>query len=411
MGISQENLSQGICTPSYLSRIENNRLIADNQIYKLLFEKLGMDYEDIIGNNTKLNERLENWYKNMLLHKKSNENIDELRELTSAANKELSIKFDIIYCYHLLLTDNINQAGRIITSLKMILKASCTRNYFLYTNVMILYYYKKKMFSYAVDIGLTLTKVTDYKTLGKDYELGVFFYNLAINYKSLYLYEKSAFLAEQALSIFKDHYYLKFSLDCHILLGVCYNNLLKYEKALKFLFTGIRILDYFPNEMHTKYLGVINNNIGYCYECQNKYNDAVHYYQQSLYHKKDSEKMITLINIIRSLYIQGKIDAAKYWLSIAQDLKSENTSNIYIIQIEIFSLVLLNENPSIEDIIRLQKSSINFFKSNKLWVLTKFYSISFAKLYKKNNHYKKASNMYELALEANEKLLKGGYEK
>ena len=34
--IKQEQLCEGICTPSYLSRIENNRLVADKEIYKLL---------------------------------------------------------------------------------------------------------------------------------------------------------------------------------------------------------------------------------------------------------------------------------------------------------------------------------------------------------------------------------------
>ncbi|WP_368986332.1 helix-turn-helix domain-containing protein [Caldifermentibacillus hisashii] len=41
--ISQENLCRGICTPSYLSRIENNRLIPNTEIYKLLCERLGLE--------------------------------------------------------------------------------------------------------------------------------------------------------------------------------------------------------------------------------------------------------------------------------------------------------------------------------------------------------------------------------
>lgn len=42
LNISLEALSHGICSPSYLSKIENNTLIANDSIYDLLLEKLGM---------------------------------------------------------------------------------------------------------------------------------------------------------------------------------------------------------------------------------------------------------------------------------------------------------------------------------------------------------------------------------
>ena len=44
--ISLEALAYGICSPSYLSKIENNILIADDEIYKLIFQKLGIQMMD-----------------------------------------------------------------------------------------------------------------------------------------------------------------------------------------------------------------------------------------------------------------------------------------------------------------------------------------------------------------------------
>lgn len=40
LDISLEALSHGICSPSYLSKIENNILVANDDIYNLLFKKL-----------------------------------------------------------------------------------------------------------------------------------------------------------------------------------------------------------------------------------------------------------------------------------------------------------------------------------------------------------------------------------
>ena len=40
LDISLEALSHGVCSPSYLSKIENNILVANDDIYNLLFKKL-----------------------------------------------------------------------------------------------------------------------------------------------------------------------------------------------------------------------------------------------------------------------------------------------------------------------------------------------------------------------------------
>ena len=40
LDISLEALSHGVCSPSYLSKIENNILVANEDIYNLLFKKL-----------------------------------------------------------------------------------------------------------------------------------------------------------------------------------------------------------------------------------------------------------------------------------------------------------------------------------------------------------------------------------
>lgn len=46
--ITQEELSDGICTPSYLSRLENGQVNPSPEIVKLLLERLGKDYNKYI---------------------------------------------------------------------------------------------------------------------------------------------------------------------------------------------------------------------------------------------------------------------------------------------------------------------------------------------------------------------------
>lgn len=42
-----EELAQGICSPSYLSKIENAIVKVDEYYYQLLFEKLDIPFEDM----------------------------------------------------------------------------------------------------------------------------------------------------------------------------------------------------------------------------------------------------------------------------------------------------------------------------------------------------------------------------
>ena len=44
--ISQKALSKGICVPSYLSRIENGELIPSEDVISIIFNRLGLTFND-----------------------------------------------------------------------------------------------------------------------------------------------------------------------------------------------------------------------------------------------------------------------------------------------------------------------------------------------------------------------------
>ena len=44
--ISQKELSKGICVPSYLSRIENGELHPSEDVISVIFNRLGLDFND-----------------------------------------------------------------------------------------------------------------------------------------------------------------------------------------------------------------------------------------------------------------------------------------------------------------------------------------------------------------------------
>ena len=44
--MSQKALAKGICVPSYLSRIENGELLPSDDVISILFERLGLKFND-----------------------------------------------------------------------------------------------------------------------------------------------------------------------------------------------------------------------------------------------------------------------------------------------------------------------------------------------------------------------------
>lgn len=399
--IRQDDLCRGICTPSYLSRIENNHVVADEEIYILLFERLGIAYDQLLESIEHIDEKIEKWYDSLLNKEEYEVNIEELKGLSIIGGGSTSIKFEIVYCRYLLEHDDLTEVSKVLKNLKQIIKVANNRTFFLYTNVLLLYYIKTNKFSEAVEAGVELLQLVGYENLANRFELGIFYYNFSLSLKNIYCYEEALIYIEKALKIFKDEYLLERALACHIILGTCYNNSRKWDDAIATYRLAERILIYLPKEDQNKYLYIISNNLGNCYEYQGKYNEAINYYLEAIKYVNDDNKSKIQLNLIRTYYLKGDIESARLWLKSKQAEEDSRLSEKYQIQLKIFETIT-DDNLTIDNIINIQKSSINYFLSIKDWKLTVRYSELFANIYESYSHYKQANLLYKLALQTNQ---------
>lgn len=399
--IRQDDLCRGICTPSYLSRIENNHVVADEEIYILLFERLGIAYDQLLESIEHIDEKIEKWYDSLLNKEEYEVNIEELKGLSIIGGSSTSIKFEIVYCRYLLEHDDLTEVSKVLKNLKQIIKVANNRTFFLYTDVLLLYYIKTNKFSEAVEAGVELLQLVGYENLANRFELGIFYYNFSLSLKNIYCYEEALIYIEKALKVFKDEYLLERALACHIILGTCYNNSRKWDDAITTYRLAERILIYLPKEDQNKYLYIISNNLGNCYEYQGKYNEAINYYLEAIKYVNDDNKSKIQLNLIRTYYLKGDIESARLWLKSKQAEEDSRLSEKYQIQLKIFETIT-DDNLTIDNIINIQKSSINYFLSIKDWKLTVRYSELFANIYESYSHYKQANLLYKLALQTNQ---------
>jgi len=105
LGFTQEEICDGICTSSYLSRIENCHVIPSEETCKLILERLNLDYDKFIENLNDLDNKLETIYLKLLSEKEDIKDYD-LRIFKNSylylGNNELYIKSRLINCKYLL---------------------------------------------------------------------------------------------------------------------------------------------------------------------------------------------------------------------------------------------------------------------------------------------------------------------
>ncbi|MEC5423523.1 helix-turn-helix domain-containing protein [Virgibacillus sp. C22-A2] len=403
-GLTQEELSQEICTPSYLSRIENNQVVPDESILDLLSKKLGISLtkKDTQDADSDVNRRLEDWHIKLLERKNYQENVYELKNLIDQTNNESNtVKFKIIHCRYLLMKGNIKKTTDILRNLACILKPDYTRNYFLYVSVLMIYHHLKEEYDEAISAGLPLVKKKDLESIASDYEIGMIYYNLALSYSKQHQTERCIHYSNIALSIFKDQYFLDRAIDCQLLLGISFNRLGFWEESKNAFLLSERLVTFLPVESQDHYTGIIQNNIGYSLECQGKYKLAISYYEKSLELKRGS-KLNTLINLVRSNYNVNDMIKAKEWLYLALDMVNSDSPKKYSIQLQTYHTIFKKEYTDIEEIIKMQQTCTDFFLNTQNWQLLYEYSTLFATIYEKYNLYKRANSMYKLALKAND---------
>ncbi|WP_267894866.1 helix-turn-helix domain-containing protein [Lentibacillus sp. Marseille-P4043] len=67
-GLTQGELAEGIISVSYLSKIEHNQIFPSEEVYNLIFKRLGIDIEEELQlNDFVLEKKCRTWFHALLL--------------------------------------------------------------------------------------------------------------------------------------------------------------------------------------------------------------------------------------------------------------------------------------------------------------------------------------------------------
>ncbi|QDP39485.1 helix-turn-helix domain-containing protein [Radiobacillus deserti] len=386
LSYTQEQVCLGICSKSYLSKIENNKILGKPDIMELLCERLELDIEDIYINQERgRNElsELEDIYKAI-----NNKNFNNFKKQYKIINSHLDKGDPIISlaCEIILLEYHTAQKEKELSSSY----AEKVKNKYEYLPDEFIENYYKSLGYYEYTYG-DLERSLDYlyeaeKVIKKKRkEDSNLHYLLAIVNTKFMLTSLSIIHTEKALNLYDKELNIKQIINCKLLLGINYIRIEKYDLAENIFMS---IIDSLKGYSDKRILSKTYHNLGYVYLLTKRHHISIEFLNMSLILKTSREDKLSTIYLLA--YEYKLIGNKKKALELCKEGLKYNRNNSFS-----YKLLILRESISPKMHLnefqkKLENEILPYFLKKDPFVAAECYSL-LASLYIKENKYKSAT--------------------
>lgn len=402
-GMKQVVLAKGICTSSYLSRIEQELIIPSEEIIFLLLNKLNLDINKIrkstVEEEVLFSEYLNNVYKEVIINKNRLITEEKLKELQ---NINYLFESQVLYYTYLLVLlrlrliigEDFSEIKKELQYLNDISSNFNPQQIYLLSINNAIYYYLISNYKEAIHYFEQIQSI-DLKL--EDWEEAELNYMIALAYITDDQTTISVNYLNKALDYFKDHFFMKRVLDCHLLIGVTYKKNGQFNEALNHYLKAKEICEKF--NLSDDHFGIIYHNLGALSITTGSREEGIRHYYTSLEYKKGKSKLITILGLIVEYSKMGNKSLIITWcnegLQLLRDLDDESLIS-YEYHFTFYKSLSEADNSSIiaaETAIKYFFETQNYYNANK-------YSIALAewffsqKKYKLSAHYYSEANQY-----------------
>lgn len=398
-GLKQDDAAVGICTPSYLSRIENGVVIAEQAVYEMLLARLGIDIDHETRNMVMKRSILEKIYTKLLSNEIPSENeLERLKSFhTELFQQEIELLAGLVYSRYLFSIELHDEARELLSKIEPFInwhQDRVTQMFIAITTNIHLAFLEFE----AIILREEQQHVSNYMNNAHRFEQANYFYHLAYAHHRYYSFQQALDYIICATRVFSHQYKPLFQLKLYSLKGVILNDLHRHQEALVEFEAGEDLLKNVPVIQTPRQWGSLYNNIAYCYESQGLFRKAMSNYERA---NSFGEDLHTVINWMRASYQQ-------------QDEKTLNklffeysTHRFEIIHHR-YQLLLLKcaseENITISKLKDIEELVFPYFKQQEYYSLTLYYAPLWARFYEERHVYKQASICFKHAFVASEKV-------
>ena len=406
-GMTLGDLSQGIVSLSYLSKIENLKTEASPEIIQMLCTRLGIQIDNSMEGEIK--EKSKQWYSMLFAVNDKDESVNTYRELQELLDKNLSDGLMLIEIHKIRYNLVLGEYEKALKKINELNKVSST------FDMEQQYYWFKFRGNYSSVTGdnfkqaMAMYKHAEEKlqqlNLGELEEADLK-YAISITHSKLRNTLESIDYANQALDVFMKQYNFMRCAQCHIILGISYSRIKMYDKAIK-------------NYNLAKHLGELdkskqviqltNQNLGYLYSTIGKNEEAIKYYVAVVDDEgtQFNEKLAAITSLIKEYYNINNFDKAKEMITRALDILELAKNNInyqlYNYMIHTYNYAINNKHDQFKALVT--DKFIPYLKKHKDYGNLVNYSNMLASHFERIGRYKESVKYYKLANTTYEELI------
>ncbi|ASF41114.1 transcriptional regulator [Halobacillus halophilus] len=308
-----EDLATGICSVSYLSKIEHNTINASEEIYRLLGERLNIKLNDINQDfDEKIYQDLLEWHEAIQLRDLSLMN-DYYEKCTISYNKNQNIEllnlYKVIWARHNMKVTEGDLSEEVIKELDDIYMSSSKEFKFFYHKVLGIQCLLMQKLKEALNHFLESNRLMERLPVN-DSEV---YFHLALTYSQIRSSVESNYFAHKALDGYMNTFNYARTVDTYMIIALNYRYLDIYDLAEEYFLKLLKISKYHLQPIDKRR---IHHNLGYVYANQERFEESLHHLEQANQIETIEYffEVSTIYLLASTYYYYGKMDECWHYM-------------------------------------------------------------------------------------------------
>lgn len=394
--MKQSVLARGICSISYLSKIENNQTSPSDEVLELIFERLELDvplYYDFSEKIDQTKKEIRDTLKEGLLSRQEEKYFKQIEKFKTnpvvLQSKELYVTLLITLArfgitpggnvQYLIevgwIKDQLSNDDRIrydlIQCIYMFLYQSADRE----TTVNLLEKVGKEM----ANSGLP-----DWEKADMRYVMGALYHRFTD-------YSQAIDYVKPALEYFQENFCLERIIESHMIIGLSFKRRKQYTTALEHYEKAAKVAD---KANLSDYYGMLYNNMGDIYFLVGDQEKAQKYFLDSFNVKEGAKsKLYSVMSLLEVNVAQNDIEGIMKWLTVGYELKGNNKD---LIEFDFHFDIYVNKYKKFDqnELIHSLKKAVDYFEAYDEYYTHK-YALWLSRELRSSGKYKLATEYYE----------------
>ncbi len=394
--MKQSVLARGICSISYLSKIENNQTTPSDEVLELIFERLELDvplYYDFSEKIDQTKKEIRDTLKEALLSRQEEKYFKRIEKFKTnpvvLQSKELYVTLLIT-----LARFGITPGGNVqyLIEVGWIKDQLSNDDRIRYDLIQCIYMFLYQSADRETTVNLLEKVGKDMVNSGlPDWEKADMRYVMGALYHRFTDYSQAIDYVKPALEYFQENFCLERIIESHMIIGLSFKRRKRYTTALEHYEKAAKVAD---KANLNDYYGMLYNNMGDIYFLVGDQEKAQQYFLDSFNVKEGAKsKLYSVMSLLEVNVAQNDIEGIMKWLTVGYELKGNKED---LIEFDFHFDIYVNKYKKFDqnELIHSLKKAVDYFEAYDEYYTHK-YALWLSRELRSSGKYKLATEYYE----------------